>query len=84
MSYTVADAIQAHRETHDPTMYDMPNAPLNILIEMNMQGEKKTRFVSNFQKLAMIEHPFNHGEDRRVLAFTKDEVRLFVAFDSSD
>lgn len=57
-------------------MYDVPNAPLNILIEMNMQGEKKTRFVSNFQKLALIQHPFNHGEDRSVLAFAKDDVRV--------
>lgn len=70
----MVEAIQAHRETHDPTMYDVPNAPLDILIELNMQGEKKTRFVGNFSKLARIEYPFDHGEDRRVLAFAKDDV----------
>lgn len=73
-TFTLVEAIQAHRETHDPTMYDVPNAPLNILIEMNMQGEKKTRFVANFSKLAKIEYPFDHGEERQVLAFAKDDV----------
>lgn len=55
-------------------MYDVPNAQLNVSIELNMQGEKITRFVSNFQKLAMIEYPFEHGENRSVLAFANDEV----------
>lgn len=70
----MTEAIQMHRETHDPTMYNMPDAPLNILIELNMQGEKKTRFVTDFSKLALIEYPFEHGEVRQVIAFAKDEV----------
>lgn len=78
MPYTVVQAIQMHRETHDPTMYNVPDAPLNILIEINMQGEKKTRFVTNFQKLAMIQHPFDHGEERQVLAFAKEDVSDIV------
>lgn len=72
--YRLPDAIQAHRETHDPTMYDLPNAPLNVLIEMNMQGEKKTRFVGSFERLALIQYPFDHNEERHVLAFAKDDV----------
>lgn len=41
---------------------------------MNMQGEKQTKFVSNFQKMAMIDYPFEHGEERKILALMKDEV----------
>jgi len=72
--YTVAEAIQCHRETHHPSMYNVPNAPLNVEIELNMQGEKATRFVDNFQRMAMIPHKFDHGEDRKIIVFTKGNV----------
>lgn len=70
------EAIQCHRETNHPTSYDFPNAPVNITIELNMQGEKPTKFVSNFHKMAMIEHPFDHGEDRKIIALAKGEVSI--------
>lgn len=70
--YTVAEAIECHRETHHPSMYNEPKAPLNALIELNMQGEKATRFVDNFSRMAAIPHPFDHGEERKILVFTKE------------
>lgn len=70
--YSVAEAIQCHRETHDPTMYNVPNAPLLVEIELNMQAEKANRFVENFNRMAMIPHKFDHGDDRKILVFTKD------------
>lgn len=73
--YTVAEAIAAHRETHHPTMYGRPNAPLNVQIELNMQGEKITRFIDNFHRTAMIQHKFDHGEDRQILVLSKGEVK---------
>lgn len=72
--YTVAEAIQCHRETHHPSMYNVPNAPLTVEIELNMQGEKATRFVDNFQRVAMIPHKFEHGEERKIIVFTKGNV----------
>lgn len=69
--YSVAEAIQCHRETHHPTMFGCPNAELFARIELNMQGEKKTRFVENFQRTAFIPHKYNHGEERTVLVFAK-------------
>ncbi|XP_011194282.1 39S ribosomal protein L1, mitochondrial [Zeugodacus cucurbitae] len=74
--YTVAEAIQCHRETHHPSMYNVPNAPLNVDIELDMRAEKKNRFVDNFQRMAMIPHKFEHGEERKILVFTKgnDEI----------
>lgn len=39
--YSFTEAVQCHRETHHPTMYNEPNAPLKIVVELNMQGEKK-------------------------------------------
>jgi len=72
--YSVQEAIQCHRETHHPSMYNVPNAPLNLDIELNMQAEKITRFVDNFQRMAMIPHKFDHGEERKIIVFTKGNV----------
>lgn len=72
--YTTAEAIQCHRETHHPTMYNHPNSPLLVNVELNMKGEKATRFVDNFQRIAMMPHRFDHGEERKILVFTKGNV----------
>lgn len=39
--YPFAEAVQAHRETHHPEMYNKPNANLFVTLDINMQGEKK-------------------------------------------
>lgn len=77
--YTIQEAIQCHRESHHPSMYNVPNALLNVEIELNMQAEKATRFVENFQRMAMIPHKFNHGEDRKIIVFTKENVSDFCS-----
>ncbi|XP_016987090.1 50S ribosomal protein L1 [Drosophila rhopaloa] len=77
--YSVQEAIQCHRETHHPSMYNVPNAPLNVDIELNMQAEKITRFVDNFQRMAMIPHKFDHGEDRKIIVFTKGNNEVLEA-----
>lgn len=69
--YPFDDAVKCHRETHHPTMYNVPDAPLIAHIEINMQGEKQTRFCENFHRMAPIDHKFDHGEERSILVFTK-------------
>lgn len=54
-------------------MYNEPTAPLHVTIELNMQGEKKTRFVENFQRIALVPNKFDHGETRTVLVFAKTQ-----------
>lgn len=71
--YSIAEAIQCHRETHDPTMFGNPNAQIFARIELYMQGEKKTRFVENIQRTAFIPHKYNHGEERTILFFAKGQ-----------
>lgn len=79
--YGIEEAINCHKETHHPTMYNVPDAPLNISIELNMQGEKKTKMVSAFQKMAMIKYPFEFKQERNIIAFTKDVVSLVYYID---
>lgn len=38
------EAVQNHRETHHPTIYNLPNAPIKALIGLDMQVNKKNRF----------------------------------------
>lgn len=60
-------------------MYNIPNAPLIAYIELNMQGEKATKFVDNFHRIAAVENKFNHGEERTILALVKGQEDLVIA-----
>ncbi|KAJ6638193.1 39S ribosomal protein L1, mitochondrial [Pseudolycoriella hygida] len=71
--YSFAEAVQNHRETHHPTIYNEPNAALNVSIELNMQAEKITRFVEKFQRMAMIPHKFEHGEERNIIVLARGD-----------
>lgn len=46
--YPFSEAVQCHKETHHPDMYNKPNANLNVTIELNMQGEKKVIYNCNY------------------------------------
>lgn len=41
--YPFEEAIQSHRETHHPTMYNLPNAYINAFIELDMQVIKEKK-----------------------------------------
>ncbi|XP_076259787.1 mitochondrial ribosomal protein L1 [Rhynchophorus ferrugineus] len=71
--YPFSEAIKAHRETHHPEIYNKPDAELYATVELNMQAEKKNRFIENFTRIAAVPHKFDHGEDRNILVFAKSE-----------
>lgn len=80
--YTTEEAILCHRETHHPTMYNLPNAPLFAHIELNMQAEKITRFIDTFQRMVAIPHKFSHAENRNIIVFAKGQDILKEASDA--
>lgn len=80
-TFRLADGIQFHKEVLDPTMWDALDSPLNLSVEMNMKAEKGTKFVNSFQKLVVIQHPFEHGQERSILVFAKDDVSERVLSD---
>lgn len=63
------EAILAHRELHHPTMINVPNAPLNVRLEIDLSTDKKNKFVDKYHKIIELPHPYDHGEDRTILAF---------------
>lgn len=54
-------------------MYNVPNAPLIAHIELNMKGEKGTKMVDSFYRMAPIAHRFDHGEERTILVIAKGQ-----------
>jgi len=63
------EAILAHRELHHPTMMNVPNAPLNVRLEIDLSTDKKNKFVDKYHKIIELPHSYDHGEDRTILAF---------------
>lgn len=46
--YSFEEAVQCHRETHHPTMYNLPNAQIKALIELDLQVKKKKKLIFSF------------------------------------
>lgn len=63
------DAILAHQELHHPTMMNVPDASLNIRFEIDLTTDKRNKFVDKYKKMIELPHPYEHGEDRTILAF---------------
>lgn len=63
------DAILAHKELHHPSMINVPDATLNVRLEMDLTTDKKNKFVDKYHKIIELPYPYDHGEDRTILAF---------------
>ncbi|XP_075224443.1 mitochondrial ribosomal protein L1 [Lycorma delicatula] len=77
--FSFAEAVECHRETHHPTIFNQPEAPLEVLIELDMSTSKPTKFVEKFSRTAMIPHGFDHGEDRTIIVFCKSPAEKLAA-----
>jgi len=52
--YSFEEAVQSHRETHHPTMYNLPNVPIKAFIELDMQVRiKYVRIIYIYIKLLL-------------------------------
>ncbi|CAB3362117.1 Hypothetical predicted protein [Cloeon dipterum] len=71
-SITFEQAVLQHRETHHPTMYNRPDSLLRLRVELDMHGEKKTRFVGKLVGLVDTPHPFDQEVKRTIVVFTND------------
>ncbi|CAJ0569775.1 unnamed protein product, partial [Mesorhabditis spiculigera] len=61
-----------HRELQCPEIYNRPNAPIKLRIELNMSTEKSTKMISNHDEIVPVPFPFKHQEKRTILAFVND------------
>ncbi|XP_015117491.1 39S ribosomal protein L1, mitochondrial [Diachasma alloeum] len=77
--YSFEEAVQCHRETHHPTRYNMPDAYLNAFIELDMRGATDKKTVEPFSRSVDIPRPFDHGEYRSIVVFSKTPELLVLA-----
>ncbi len=70
---SLADAVQFHRETNHPSVYNSPEALITMKVELNMQLEKKNRYLDNFSRIVLLPHSFEFQPIRKVLAFCKTQ-----------
>ncbi|VDK55772.1 unnamed protein product, partial [Cylicostephanus goldi] len=80
--YSVAEALARHRELQQPAIYNHPNAPLRLRLELNMQTERQTKMVTNSDEIVPVPYPFKHNEKRTILAFVNDPKLQEVAVES--
>lgn len=80
--YDFSEALQCHRETHHETVYNIPKSPLNVLIELDMHADKKNRYVEKFSRIVAIPYPYDHCEERKIVAFCKTPELQKVAMDA--
>lgn len=72
--FSFEEAVQSHRESHHPSMYNEPNADLIVHVELNMVAEKQTRTIDDFRNIVMVDHPFDHGTERKIIVLAKGAV----------
>ncbi|XP_012288922.1 uncharacterized protein LOC105704356 [Orussus abietinus] len=70
-SYSFAEAVQCHRETHHPTVMNIPNEYVTAVIELDMHGVKKTKLADEFSRIAEIPHKFERTQKPTLMAFCK-------------
>ncbi|XP_072395766.1 large ribosomal subunit protein uL1-like [Diabrotica undecimpunctata] len=80
--YPFQEAVKAHKETHHPEMYNRPETDLHVTVELNMEGEKKTRLLDNFTRTVAIPHRFDQGQIPSVAAFAKTQEIQKLAIDA--
>lgn len=72
-TFQFGEAIAAIQETHHPTMYNLPNAFVTASIEINTTTHlKKVKYINPFTHIVQIQNPFDHQEDRSIIAFCKE------------
>lgn len=70
---SLAEAVQFHRETNDPSCYNSPDALLTMKVELDMKLEKKNRYLDNFSRILLLPHRFEYQPIRKVMAFCKTQ-----------
>ncbi|XP_065221538.1 uncharacterized protein mRpL1 [Planococcus citri] len=69
--FSFEEAVKCVREVFHPSIYNLPNAPINAFIELDMSTDKRTKFYEGFANVVPVNYPFPQNDDRSILAFCK-------------
>lgn len=78
--FSIQEAIECHRQTHHPTMFNMPNALVNAFIELNMKVENRNKYLDKFSNTIDMPHVFDTGKEQlSILALAKNSQQRMNA-----
>ncbi|CAI5448882.1 unnamed protein product [Caenorhabditis angaria] len=80
--YSVGEALDMHRELQSPSIYNNPNAPIRLRLELNMTTERQTKMITGSDEIVPVPFPFKHNEKRSILAFVNDAKLQELATES--
>lgn len=72
--YSFEEAIMSHRQTHHPTMYDLPDADVDMFLELKEKTKKK--MSNQLPKVFYVPHTFVENTDKNIVAFIKNAQSL--------
>uniref|UniRef100_A0A6A7FUD8 39S ribosomal protein L1 n=2 Tax=Hirondellea gigas TaxID=1518452 RepID=A0A6A7FUD8_9CRUS len=65
-TYSIEHAVEMHRESHHPSIYNMPAAPVYLFMELSMSTDKAKRYLDDIRGVLKVPHPFPWGAERQV------------------
>ncbi|CAG2183892.1 unnamed protein product, partial [Oppiella nova] len=71
--HSLVEAIAMHRETHDKTVLNDPNAVVETTIEFDLSTKKKTKFCDAFKGIISYPQKFEFQVNRRIIAICKKD-----------
>ena len=79
MTYSLIEAIDYHRETHDKTLLNEPNALVESRVELDLRTKKKSKFCDSFKGIISYPNKFEFRANRRIIAICKKEEDKYDA-----
>uniref|UniRef100_A0A1B6CAE8 39S ribosomal protein L1, mitochondrial n=1 Tax=Clastoptera arizonana TaxID=38151 RepID=A0A1B6CAE8_9HEMI len=80
--FSFFEAIEAHKETHHPTIYNLSDSYVNLYIELDMSTNRPTKFADKFRGMALLPYGFDTSTNRSILVFCKTPEQKLAAQDA--
>uniref|UniRef100_A0A1I7YUV4 39S ribosomal protein L1, mitochondrial n=1 Tax=Steinernema glaseri TaxID=37863 RepID=A0A1I7YUV4_9BILA len=80
--YPISKALEIHRLMQQPSIYNNPNAPVRLRLELNMTTERQTKMIGNSDQIVPVPFPFKHNEKRTIMAFASSPQNQEIAIES--
>ncbi|XP_064106174.1 large ribosomal subunit protein uL1-like [Macrobrachium nipponense] len=71
--YSLRETIAMHRETHHETQYNVPDACVNVYMELYLNLDKKNRYMDPIAEVVNLPHTFDSGQQRNLLVISRKQ-----------
>ncbi|KAA0201804.1 hypothetical protein HAZT_HAZT006475 [Hyalella azteca] len=70
--HSVSEAVTKLREIHQPTIYNYPDAPVFLTMDVSLATDKAKRFLTDVSGVVLLPHAYDAGQSRSVAVLTDD------------